>query len=273
MLVTILVIYRYLLYNKGIHVSPGDSTVAGNYGLWDTHAALQWVQANIANFGGDTTRVTLFGHSAGGSVVSHSVLSTQMSGLFHRGLDISGSATYTQEERAASFALADYLSCGAETSEEVRACLMEQDAEDLEFWGSSMPGEFGRRWVPVIDGDFINEEPMEAYRAGGANIPDIDLITGSTIHDAGGFVLRNPIGLPLINNSLNVAHDKEELFDYIRSFVSYAENSEELFQMIMEEYPGLDAEENITRTLEATKAATDYMFETATHFEAANHAR
>ena len=68
--------------------SPHDSS--GTYGLLDQIEALRWVQRHIAVFGGDPTRVTVFGQSAGGAAVLQLVASPLAKGLFHRGIAQSG---------------------------------------------------------------------------------------------------------------------------------------------------------------------------------------
>uniref|UniRef100_H2RA50 Carboxylic ester hydrolase n=1 Tax=Pan troglodytes TaxID=9598 RepID=H2RA50_PANTR len=73
--------------------STGDEHAPGNQGFLDVVAALRWVQGNITPFGGDLNCVTVFGGSAGGSIISGLVLSPVAAGLFHRAITQSGVIT------------------------------------------------------------------------------------------------------------------------------------------------------------------------------------
>lgn len=71
----------------------GDDVLPGNLGLWDQKLALQWIQRNIAQFGGDPDKVTLFGQSSGGMCVYYHLTSPQSKGLFHAAIIQSGFGT------------------------------------------------------------------------------------------------------------------------------------------------------------------------------------
>ena len=91
----VLVSIAYRVGQMGFFVHPELSAetrnhVSGNYGLLDMIAALQWIQKNIAAFGGDPHHVTIFGESAGGIAVSMLCASPLAKGLFHGAISESG---------------------------------------------------------------------------------------------------------------------------------------------------------------------------------------
>ena len=91
----VVVSLAYRLGVFGFLAHPGlsaesDRHVSGNYGLLDLIAGLQWVRRNIAVFGGDASRVTIFGESAGAIAVSQLCASPLASGLFQGAISQSG---------------------------------------------------------------------------------------------------------------------------------------------------------------------------------------
>ncbi|XP_036331503.1 venom carboxylesterase-6-like [Rhagoletis pomonella] len=87
----ILVMPAYRLGPFGF-LSSGDEHMTGNFGLKDQNLALKWVQSYISAFGGDPSRVTIFGHSAGGVSAHLHMLSSASKGLFRNVVPISGVA-------------------------------------------------------------------------------------------------------------------------------------------------------------------------------------
>ena len=96
----VVVAINYRLGGLGFLYKPGGD-IPANLGLLDMLAALRWVQKEIAAFGGDADRVTIFGESAGGMACG-ALLGTPLSkGLFSGAISISGSASAAQSEASA----------------------------------------------------------------------------------------------------------------------------------------------------------------------------
>ncbi|WP_428683090.1 carboxylesterase/lipase family protein [Sphingopyxis sp.] len=85
----VVVSFNYRLGRFGFFAHPALGE-GGNWGLMDQIAALKWVQRNIASFGGDPAKVTIFGESAGGESVSRLMASPAAKGLFARAIVASG---------------------------------------------------------------------------------------------------------------------------------------------------------------------------------------
>ena len=108
----------------------GDGTTAddrsGNYGTLDLIRALEWVERNVAAFGGDPRNVTVFGESAGGSNVFSLLLSPRAAGLFQRAIVESGGTTSVSRAEAENWS--DAAEPGhAKSSREVLAHLLVRD--------------------------------------------------------------------------------------------------------------------------------------------------
>lgn len=94
--VVIAINYRLGLYGFLAHpalTAESPAHASGNYGLLDQVAALQWIKANVAAFGGDPDRVTIAGQSAGAMSVHHLIASPLAKGLFAQAIAQSGSGT------------------------------------------------------------------------------------------------------------------------------------------------------------------------------------
>jgi carboxylesterase type B len=162
-----------------------------NRGLLDQVAALEWVQENVAAFGGDPGNVTLFGESAGAMSVGTLLAMPRAGGLFRRAIAQSGAAHHVisaaTAQRVAQH-LARQLGVAA-THEAIAAVpvdrLIQAQAElrddliahpDPERWGGEVVQTM-LPWQPVVDGDVLPARPIDRIAAGASS--NIDVMVGT----------------------------------------------------------------------------------------------
>ncbi|KAK6047958.1 Carboxylesterase [Cooperia oncophora] len=139
-------------YRLGIYgfFSSGDSRIPGNLGLFDMAAAVKFVHENAENIGGDASRITAWGLSAGGAAVGQLILSPLTRDYITRSIEMSGSpwAAWALGPNVPKYSLelAEALDCG----DDLKNCMKQKTVEEIydavEKVGSASPGLDCVKW-------------------------------------------------------------------------------------------------------------------------------
>jgi len=151
---------------------------ASNVGLRDIARALDWVQSNIGNFGGDADRVTVFGQSGGGGKVSFLTAMPEAQGKYHRAIIMSGSTLTGETRDSATEATERFMvAAGARNVSDLKQMPWEElnaEAERHQF-----------RLGPVVDGTSLPAHPYAPSAP--AMSADVPMIIGTTEHEVNFF--------------------------------------------------------------------------------------
>ncbi|CAH1268539.1 CES2 [Branchiostoma lanceolatum] len=211
-----------------------DDDAPGNFGLLDMIKSLEWVQANIRNFGGDPDRVTIFGESAGGIAVSLLVMSPMATGLFHRAISQSGvvSGPVTQKgDITRTETVARGLNCTSSSYDDMMSCLrgLPTEAVLLKMEPS----------IKIVDGKFLLQSPWDLMNQKVVN--RVDYLLGTNNDEFGFYFFR---GVPYVDADgmsraefeTHLPYDLQEVVDqYMGGSV------DAILQPVMDEYldPGM----------------------------------
>lgn len=199
----VLVTINYRLDRFGRFAHPALSAAQpdeplGNYALLDQVAALRWVQRNIARFGGDPRRVTIFGCSAGGVSVDFLMASPAARGLFQRAIAQSGSIVPEGERRLREATSRFPSSLEQDGLDVAKHFGIAEDAHTLERLRALTPQQLlsypqkDSSMNPIVDGRLVPEDPARAFAAG--RQAPVPFMSGATSWEAS---LIRPFALPL----------------------------------------------------------------------------
>ena len=168
-----------------------------NIGLHDVLAALRWVRDNIAAFGGDPERVTLFGESAGAGIVTTLLATPAAEGLFVGAIAQSSPATSVYDrDRARRVALSFLDKLGIAPADVDRlpdapiAAILAASQEVFDEVPVRNPGTLA--FVPIVDGELLHDYPVKSAQQGSTQ--RVPLIIGTNRHEAALFrLMRSPL--------------------------------------------------------------------------------
>ncbi|XP_021164370.2 LOW QUALITY PROTEIN: acetylcholinesterase [Fundulus heteroclitus] len=192
---------------------PDNKNIRGNAGLLDQRLALKWVANNIAAFGGDPFKVTIFGESAGSASVGFHLLSPGSHSLFQRAVMQSGSpnapwATISQSEVwDRSLKLAKELDCPTHHSARLEACLQQADPQKISVkqFEIIQPSLLSLPFVPNVDRDFLPAEVEVMLNS--SNLPKKELLIGLNKDEGTYFLLYGMPGFNISGQSLISRND------------------------------------------------------------------
>jgi para-nitrobenzyl esterase len=207
----VLVTFNYRLGVDGFALLPD---APANRGVLDQIAALDWVQENIAAFGGDPANVTVFGESAGAMSVVTLLAVPRAQGLFRKAIAQSGATQAAADPRDARLVTGELgaalglRASAASLADVTLPRLIEAQAVVRDALGASPdPVRFGRSivdssmaFIPVIDGDVLPVHPLTALRNGAGRA--VPLLTGTNAEEFRLFLVPGGMAAMITDEAL-----------------------------------------------------------------------
>ncbi|MDI1484188.1 carboxylesterase/lipase family protein [Polyangium sp. y55x31] len=194
---------------------------SGNYGIEDQRAALAWVRANAAAFGGDPGNVTVFGESAGGISVCHHLVSPESKGLFQRAIIESGPCDSFLGKDKATAQGADLLAALGCEGPDALTCLRSRSTEEIM---TALPSSAdlifgdGAKWFPVLDGWNLPDAPSKLLAEGQfEKVPTIvggNADEGSLFFALANTMIADDAAFEALAEQLVPGHGKEVVAQY-----------------------------------------------------------
>lgn len=215
--------------------STGDKHATGNWGYLDQVAALRWVRQNIAHFGGNPDRVTIFGESAGGTSVSSLVVSPMSQGLFHGAIMESGVALLpgliASSADVISTVVASLSACEQVDSEALVNCLRGKSKEEI----LAINKPFNMMIPGVVDGVFLPRHPQELLAS--ADFQAVPSIIGIN-NDEFGWIIPKVTGIYDTQKEM----DREAFQAVLQKMLTLMMLPPTFGDLLMEEYNGDNGE-------------------------------
>jgi para-nitrobenzyl esterase len=200
--------------------APGDFEYAGVAGIMDLTQSLEWVRDNIEEFGGDPTRVMIFGQSGGGAKTSVMLGNPAAKGLFHRAAVQSGShlKLATREDSAKlADAFLKSLGIGKKNFGDIRKFAWPRL---LEAQMAAMAANPGIQFEPVLDGKYLTHHSFDPTAP--EESADVPVIVSTALEEA---------ALRLVNFDLDEAGLKKIMA------ARYGDKGDQAIAMVRKAYP------------------------------------
>lgn len=207
-----------LNYRLGVMgwMSLGTPEYSGNQGLKDQQLALRWINANIHLFGGDSTKITIFGQSAGSSSCHFHILAPGSRGLFQQAIEMSFTFdiwsifekghhmdmmyTFAEEQKYAATNYAELISFLKTVDPE----LITTRFKIVQYYVDKVPVVITSKWLPVLENSkalqpFLQKTPAELMLMKSYNT-HINVMTGFTTAESLFFNAPNCLNPSTLNN-------------------------------------------------------------------------